>query len=791
MATPTAEEFQQVATQLQGLMQRVTELTQELTISRQRESVLESRIEQSSNLTALVETIATGQAKMTEELVRSRGKEMTLIDNRGVAKPEKFKGDEGNYLHWKMKTESFILSVFPELEKPLAWAEEQEAAVSMAQIRAEFGPGGAQGEVEGLEHKVAQVYAVLQNLLEGEPFSILRNILKGNGLEGWRKLARRYDSATGGRKTSLLRYILAPERQKLSELSAYLEQWMELVRRYEDRRGTGGRSELPNDIKISLIESICPVELEKHLQLNRQRLDTFEDVYEEIASYLETRVGIKLKIGSGNAGPSGGDPMDVGAFHKGGKGGKKGGKGGKKGNASKGQDKGKCNVCGKPGHWARDCWHKGKEGPKDSNKNTANKEKGKCNICGKPGHWAKDCWHKGKDQNKRGNGKKGGKGKAKGRPKGTNNVEEVEEEYEEEPKQEPEAETGFLLLAALEREERDSKGSGNRDREKESERVTPARPQPVSAAESRVAESSARSFSRALGAMAPKPKERPLQERGRSPVRKEKGRRKGEEKGKEGAGKAKSSEARGRSEPPAASAAANPSPGPVVVPKLEGVPESIRLLAQKRANRLVAEGAGENWRETPTSYSQRLMAAKEASRGMRGSVAQAVYRNTLRRNTGLDEACSSCDDRQKRAKSVVRAFARASVRRIRERLAAKRERKEAKEKKRKMEKSEDEESLYECEDDLIEVEKGVEGDDEGTSDQEANDVATTLVQELSPQEEPEEPEEKKPENLPGQRTVGSSSSMMMHRVVEFEGTSCSCKPRLPRIQTPTTRPRKN
>ena len=45
------------------------------------------------------------------------------------------------------------------------------------------------------------------------------------------------------------------------------------------------------------MESICPVELETHLQLNRQRLDTFEEVYDESSSYLETRVGMKLKIG--------------------------------------------------------------------------------------------------------------------------------------------------------------------------------------------------------------------------------------------------------------------------------------------------------------------------------------------------------------------------------------------------------------------------------------------------------------------------------------------------------------
>ena len=179
MAAPTAEDFQRAFAEMQGLTQRVNQLTQELQISRQRESVLESRIEQGANVTELVRTIADGQTRMTEELVRSRGKELTLVDNWGVAKPEKFKGDEGSYIQWKTKTESFIFSVFPELERPLAWAEVQEAPVSMAQIRAEFGPGGAQEEVDGLENKIAQVYAVLQNLLEDEPFSIIRNILKG------------------------------------------------------------------------------------------------------------------------------------------------------------------------------------------------------------------------------------------------------------------------------------------------------------------------------------------------------------------------------------------------------------------------------------------------------------------------------------------------------------------------------------------------------------------------------------------------------------------------------------
>jgi hypothetical protein len=61
---------------------------------------------------------------------------------------------------------------------------------------------------------------------------------------------------------------------------------------------------------------------------------------------------------------------------------------GRKGNL-KGKKKGKCNNCGKPGHWARDCWEEGggKEGQKPNFKS-----KGKGKEDGKDG--------KGKDKPK-------------------------------------------------------------------------------------------------------------------------------------------------------------------------------------------------------------------------------------------------------------------------------------------------------------------------------------------------------------------------------------------------------
>ena len=72
---------------------------------------------------------------------------------------------------------------------------------------------------------------------------------------------------------------------------------------------------MPEDVKISILESMCPVEIERHLQLNRSRLDSFEHVWEELRLYLEARQGIMIT----HEGVNDPDAMDVGALTKGGK----------------------------------------------------------------------------------------------------------------------------------------------------------------------------------------------------------------------------------------------------------------------------------------------------------------------------------------------------------------------------------------------------------------------------------------------------------------------------------------
>ena len=82
---------------------KVNQLTQELHISRQRESVLENRLEQVANMADLVNTIAEGQTRLIDQLVRSRGKELTFVDNRGIAKPEKTRETKAATFNGKRK----------------------------------------------------------------------------------------------------------------------------------------------------------------------------------------------------------------------------------------------------------------------------------------------------------------------------------------------------------------------------------------------------------------------------------------------------------------------------------------------------------------------------------------------------------------------------------------------------------------------------------------------------------------------------------------------------------------
>ena len=403
--------------------------------------------EQSAGQTALnTSEVGAALASLPAAIAAAAAKDVaprTLVDIKGLGKPVTFDNKEASFLAWSRKSESYIVSVFPKFRKILTWASEQELPIDMDDI--DLNPQFKDvTSTESAEFNT-QLHAVLMALTNGESFDLVLGSGNGFGIEAWRRLHRRWDPLTAGRARGLLRDILAPKRVKTDEIFAAVEKLEEQFRRYTSRRDSVGKlHELAEDIRMSSLESVLPEDLERHVQLNRARLSTYDDLRTEIIMYAETRTMGKLPRSGG--GPGGSNDMDVDSLWKKGGKGDKGGKGGKSGGKNAMSTK-TCYHCGKQGHYAADCWSRqaassggagsgrggGKGGKSDGPK--TDPKTVTCYNCGKQGHYAADCRSKPTKGNPKGGGKGGkqGGGGGRGKGKGANSL-------EEDPSGEPEAE---------------------------------------------------------------------------------------------------------------------------------------------------------------------------------------------------------------------------------------------------------------------------------------------------------------------------------------------------------------
>ena len=399
--------------QITGMMRMLDELRAE----NARLSQQVAGLQQGATATGVPQEILTALAELPNAIRATRGPR-SLIDTRGLGRPPSFNNNEADFYVWSRKFENYAASVVPECRALLSWSAEATSEVTVDIAASEL------ILTETLVREASEMlYIALQSLTDGESFDIVASAGAGEGLESWRRLARRWDPYTSGRARSLLKDILAPTRCKMGELMAGVEKLEDLMRRYTNRRdATGARLNLAEDIRMASLESLLPPDLEKHVQLNRARLGDYASLRHEIVAYSETRAGAarqQVVASSPHASGGGAVPMDLDAFYR-----------------FKGKGKGKNE--GKNSSW---------EQRKDKGK-TSEKDRGKedreCWNCGKKGHLSKDCWSKKSDaKGARGTGHKGkGKGKSK-------SAHTFEAEVTGAATDEPETEMGVLDMLRL------------------------------------------------------------------------------------------------------------------------------------------------------------------------------------------------------------------------------------------------------------------------------------------------------------------------------------------------------
>ena len=108
----------------------------------------------------------------------------------------------------------------------LEWAAEQPTEITTTAIDLEFLPTDTNDDrgVQNLEFVLQQMHTALLALTSCEANDIVANSRK-NPLEAWRRLQKRYDPTTEGRKRNLLRTIISPGQCSLLELQAGIERW--------------------------------------------------------------------------------------------------------------------------------------------------------------------------------------------------------------------------------------------------------------------------------------------------------------------------------------------------------------------------------------------------------------------------------------------------------------------------------------------------------------------------------------------------------------------------------------
>ena len=180
------------------------------------------------------------------------GKTLSLIDVQGLGRPKEFTGREEDFQHWSKKTQGFFA------EMMLEWAAEQATEITTTAIDLEFLPTDTNEDrgVQNLEFVLQQMHTALMALTSYEANDIVANSRK-NPLGAWRRLQKRYDPTTGGRKRNLLRTIISFGRSSLLELQAGIERWESFVSRYEKKM----KDKLDVEIKLAGLVSLVPEEL--------------------------------------------------------------------------------------------------------------------------------------------------------------------------------------------------------------------------------------------------------------------------------------------------------------------------------------------------------------------------------------------------------------------------------------------------------------------------------------------------------------------------------------------------
>ena len=284
------EELTNLRRMINDLMEQLTDVNETMTITRlEVEQLREGKVQADKNVADLKELIAK---------INAKGKDYN--DMKDLIKASIFSGKDEDFHDWQSDMEDAITAKNRKLRSILLWAKEEQAEIETAKAITKMKNDG----IEDAEEVLDKLFMMIKGHVTGEAKMICESAEDEharNGLEAWRLLRDRFNPHTPQSENDLQNAILRPDRvTKLSDLMPAIESWEEKQRRLTRLNGDT-QSEAQ---KKHIVGTICPHDLQHHLNMKGAEMRTYRDVRKEIVRYVDSmRTGVNKKsLGSLSSG---------------------------------------------------------------------------------------------------------------------------------------------------------------------------------------------------------------------------------------------------------------------------------------------------------------------------------------------------------------------------------------------------------------------------------------------------------------------------------------------------------
>ena len=168
--------------------------------------------------------------------------------------PDRFGKKNGpSWRTWSHLARDFVGVVHAGLKQAMKNAEKRKLPIAVTNVQHDF------GVMDEMDQELQHFFIAST---EREAVEVVRGAEGEPRLEHWRRLVALYDPLAAGRSLDDSRQILSePKVATIDDLSHTMQAWENLEQRHRERTG----DQLPKDMRLAVLLSMCPTDLEKEL----------------------------------------------------------------------------------------------------------------------------------------------------------------------------------------------------------------------------------------------------------------------------------------------------------------------------------------------------------------------------------------------------------------------------------------------------------------------------------------------------------------------------------------------